>query len=474
MIFVALIASGCQLRKADPTLQRGYSTTVCSGDYSFMTNKVECGTMVVEETRGSGNGRMVSFPVVTVRALNHAKTDPVIWLHGGPGGGAIANLPERLRERRIPITEDRDWIFLDQRGAGLSTPRLDCGALGISDGGITDDASANAAIACGERLTAQGIDLSQFNVATIVKDLHELRVARGIGRYSLFGVSYGSRVAAGVMQHDPEGLRAVVLDSPWPPEASWTGPLPLLVSRELRQVLALCAADTACNGKFPQLEARFDRMLQQWLNSPPSNKKHSYSADEVAAYLLEALYDDEAARSLPMVLNQIIDGDYSALDTFLHDRNDAVEGHFLAHLCKEEFAFESPAAIQGQDGSDPIAVAAARGVARLFKACEGFAVGTPDPIENQAVVSDLPTLLLSADIDAGCPTELAVAAARTLSHAQMFNMPNMTHSVGARSPCAKRMIAAFLDRPDAPVDSSCLATDRPLFPLLIAPVPVVN
>jgi len=471
MICSALAVSGCHLGKPDTPTPLGYTATACSGDYSFMTNRVECGTMVVEETRGSGNGRMVHFPVVTVRALNHEKADPVLWLHGGPGGGAIEKLPGRLKERRIPITEDRDWIFLDQRGAGMSTPRLDCGALGLSDGGITDNASATAAKACGERLTAQGIDLSQFNVVTVVKDLHDLRAARGIGHYNVFGVSYGSRVALAVMQHDPEGLRAVVLDSPWPPEANWTGAQPALVSRELRQVLALCASDSACNGKFPQLEARFDRMMQQWLDAPPLTKQHQYNADEVAAYVLESLYDDEAARRLPMVLDQIIGGDYSALDTFLIDRNDSVEGHFLAHLCKEEFAFESPAAIEGIDGHDPVAIAAAHGVARLFKACEGFAVGAPDPIENKAVVSALPTLLLSADIDAGCPTELAVAAARSLSHAQVFNMPNMTHNVGARSPCAKRMIAAFLDRPDATVDSSCIATDRPAFSLLLLPAP---
>mgnify|MGYP006164474951 CR=1 FL=1 len=60
--------------------------------------------------------------------------------------------------------------------------------------------------------------------------------ALGIDTYNLFGVSYGSRVAMGVMQHDPSGLRAVVLDSPWPPEANWTTPLPGLISRETRQV----------------------------------------------------------------------------------------------------------------------------------------------------------------------------------------------------------------------------------------------
>lgn len=469
LVGLIVIISGCQMRKPEAPDALGYTPTACSGDYRFLANKVDCGQMVVEETRGSGNDRRVTFPVVIVRALHHPKPDPVIWLHGGPGGGAIARLPERLKQRRMPITEDRDWIFLDQRGAGLSSPNLDCGDIGISDAGITDDAAAAAAKACGERLTAAGIDLSQFNVATVVDDLRELRAALGIKRYNLFGVSYGSRVALGVMQHDATDLRAVVLDSTWPPEASWTGPQPELITRELREVLAKCAENEACNGKFPQLQARFDAMLTRWLTAPPRTTGHVYSADEVAAYVLDALYDDEMARSLPMTLAQIIDGDYAALDQFRSDRNAMREGHFLAHLCKEEFAFESRDAIQGFDSADALTVAGARAAARVFTACEGFAVGAPDPIENQAVVSDLPTLMLAADIDAGCAVEVAVASAAHLRHSQLFTMHNMTHSVAARSPCAKRMLAAFFDRPDAVVDGSCIALDRPEFPFILAP-----
>ncbi|MEO6103930.1 MAG: alpha/beta fold hydrolase [Pseudoxanthomonas sp.] len=455
---------------AVPT-QPGYSATPCHGDFSFLANTVECGTLVVEETRGSGNGRMVSLPVVRVHALNHPKADPVIFLHGGPGGGVVEGLAKRLKARRAPVTEDRDWIFFDERGTGISTPSLDCGSLGLSDAGLTSDHAAADAVQCGQSLAKQGIDLSRFNTVEVVKDLADLRKALGITTYNLYGVSYGSRVAMGVMQHDPSGLRAVVLDSPWPPEVSWTGPVATLVSRELRQVLALCAADATCNSRHPDLESRLDAMTRHWLESPPSNDKgHHYAAEELAAYLLDALYDDEGARSLPTTIEQIIGGDRSALDEFLVEQSGYTEGQFLTHLCKEEFPFEAPSAIQGAQGSDPIAQATARAAKRYFDACKGFDVGAADPVENQPVTSDIPTLLLAADIDAGCPVEFAVAAATHLVHAQVFNMPNMTHGVASRSPCAKRMVAAFLDQPSATVDASCIAKDRPTFPFIVDPV----
>lgn len=454
---------------AVPT-QAGYAATPCHGDFSFLANTVECGTLVVEETRGSGNGRMVSLPVVRVRALNHPKTDPVIFLHGGPGGGAVKRLARRLKERRAPVTEDRDWIFFDERGTGLSIPSLDCGSLGLSDAGLTSDQAAADAVQCGQTLSKQGIDLSRFNTVEVVKDLADLRKALGITTYNLYGVSYGSRVAMGVMHHDPSGLRAVVLDSPWPPEVSWTGPLATVVSRELRHVLALCAADVACNTRHPALESRLDAMTRQWLESPPSNDKgHRYAAEELAAYLLDALYDDQGARSLPTTIAQIISGDRSALDKFLVEQSGYTEGQFFTHLCKEEFAFESPSNIQGRQGTDPISQATSRAAKRYFDACKGFDVGAADPVENQPVASDIPTLMLTADIDAGCPLEFTVAAATHLSHAQVFNMPNMTHAVAERSPCAKRMVAAFFDQPAATIDASCIANDRPTFPFILDP-----
>ena len=462
---VVLLAASTGLRAApqDGSLPR-FDDTPCIGDFSALPNEVRCGTLVVPEARGVKTGRRVAIPVVVVRGVGETrKPDPVIDLHGGPGGGTVEGLADSLSRHPESVADGRDWIFFDQRGTGLSVPTLGCGHVGVSDAGLTDDVAVEAIRACGLRHQAAGVDLGQYNIGAIVQDMADLRRVLGIGEYNLMGGSYGSRVAMGVMQRDTRGLRAVVLDSIWPPEASWTEPLPTLVSRETRKVLAMCARDERCGARHPDLEARFDVLLTDWLVRPRQSGDRSYTADEVASFLLEALYDRDGTRRLPDSIARWLGDDYSELDAFLQGQSGYVEGLFFANLCKEEFPFESPAAVEGTGGSDPIAEATARTVKRVFAACTGFAVGKPDPIDNQPVVSDVPTLILNGEIDAGCPVELAEAAVQRLENGQLAVFPNTTHGVHWQSQCAKEIVSRFLDAPRERIDTSCIAVEHATF-----------
>ena len=107
-----------------------YHAAPCTGDFAGVAQKVECGFLVVDETRGSDNGRRVVLPVAVVKALHpNPALPPVIYLHGGPGGSAIQSLPRMLRGSvgRELVGQDQDWIFFDQRGSKLAVPELDCG-----------------------------------------------------------------------------------------------------------------------------------------------------------------------------------------------------------------------------------------------------------------------------------------------------------------------------------------------------------
>ncbi len=473
-IAIALTAvtfvAGCTPHAAKPEKPKpGFAATACGESFAGLPNKVDCGTMTVEETRGAGNGRLVSFPVVIVHATDAApKSDPVIYLHGGPGGSLIKGLADRLRSGRISLTPDRDWIFFDQRGTGQSTPLLDCGTAPLSDAGVTSDDGIKTLQACGEKFTADGIDLSQYNSAVIAKDIRDLRTALHVTTYNLFGVSYGTRVAMAVMQHDPQDLHAAVLDSVWPPEATATAPLPGLVSREVRQILTLCAADTACNAAYPDLERRFDERLTAWLKAPVVKDGKTYTADGVAAYLLDGVYGTDSARALPASIDALVKGDLKDLDTFMVEQSGYVEGQFFTHMCKEEFPFETASAVEtGLDEADPIAEATARDVRRFFPVCQGFKVGAPDPVENQPLTSAIPALLLTADIDAGCPAELSDAAVKRLANGTHFNFRNRTHGVSRQSPCARAMIKQFLATANAHVDATCVSADHPKFEFIL-------
>lgn len=440
-----------------------FSPGPCPIDLGDIKANIDCGVLRVPETRASESERYVALPVVRVRASSaDALPDPVVYLHGGPGGGVMDDLPGKLADPRWQhlIGGNRDWLFFDQRGGGLSQPLLDCGQLGLSDTGFTSDADVVAASACAQRLVAADVDLSQYNVRTTVDDIIDLKNALGYTRFNIFSVSYGSRVAFAVQQYASQELRAVIHDSPYPPEARGTELLPMLLAREVRQTLALCAADKACDGAYPDLESRLDQSLKTWLSSPEEFRGQLITVSDLASFLLDAIYGWEGIKALPRDLDSILKGDLSPIVDYLQGGGDFAEGQLLAHFCKEELPFEDPAAMRQLAADDPLAKAVLANTQRLFSACADWPVGAPNPKENTPVTSEVPSLLIAAEIDAGCPTDFSVAALPHLAKGQLVAVPNAVHYMTNNSDCVMAMVTRFLDDPMAPVASACLAEEH--------------
>ncbi len=97
---------------------------------------------------------------------------PVLFLHGGPGGGCLPH------HRRFFDPGFWNIVLVDQRGAGRSTPAAE----------ITDNTTAH-----------------------LVEDLERLRAALSIDRWMLFGGSWGSTLALAYAQAHPERCTGLVL-----------------------------------------------------------------------------------------------------------------------------------------------------------------------------------------------------------------------------------------------------------------------
>lgn len=97
---------------------------------------------------------------------------PVVFLHGGPGGGSLPH------HRRFYDPAFWNIVVYDQRGAGRSTP---CAALHAN---TTQD---------------------------LVADLERLRETLRIDRWLVFGGSWGSTLALAYAQAHPERVRGLVL-----------------------------------------------------------------------------------------------------------------------------------------------------------------------------------------------------------------------------------------------------------------------
>jgi pimeloyl-ACP methyl ester carboxylesterase len=86
--------------------------------------------------------------------------------------------------------------------------------------------------------------------------------------YSLYGTSYGTRLAQHAMRTDAEGVRAVILDGvsgPSIPGSMWSSTKPVAPYVALFEQ---CAADPACNEAYPNLADRFGKLLTELEKEP--------------------------------------------------------------------------------------------------------------------------------------------------------------------------------------------------------------
>jgi len=102
---------------------------------------------------------------------------PVVFLHGGPGGGCTP------RHRRLFDPAAYRIVLLDQRGCGRSTPH------------VSDPA----------------VDLGTNTTWHLVADLERLREHLGVERWQVFGGSWGSTLALAYAETHPERVTELVL-----------------------------------------------------------------------------------------------------------------------------------------------------------------------------------------------------------------------------------------------------------------------
>lgn len=102
---------------------------------------------------------------------------PVVFLHGGPGGGCT---PEH---RRLFDPSAYRIVLLDQRGCGRSTPHA----------------------------AEPGADLSTNTTWHLVADIEALRTHLGIDRWQVFGGSWGSTLALAYAETHPKRVTELVL-----------------------------------------------------------------------------------------------------------------------------------------------------------------------------------------------------------------------------------------------------------------------
>ena len=124
------------------------------------------------EPYDTGRLRVSALHEIAYEQCGHRDGKPVVFLHGGPGGGTNPNMRRFFHPERYRV------VLFDQRGCGKSTP----------------------AAALDENTTWD-----------LVADIEKLRAHLGIERWMVFGGSWGSTLALAYAQKHPDRVTELVL-----------------------------------------------------------------------------------------------------------------------------------------------------------------------------------------------------------------------------------------------------------------------
>ena len=446
---------------------------------------VRCGTVDVPLDHDDADGASIKLAVAIVPATApDPAEDPLLILAGGPGEHLVASLPG-LAAGDSPFAaafERRDLILVDQRGAGLSQPALDCPEVeeALADASSADAValSQEATAECHTRLTdEEGIDLSAFDTAANVADLEVLREELGYETWNLFGTSYGARLVLQYQRDHADVVRAAVQSSPIPAEENFVADAGSSYAAAVEEVFAACAADPACDQSFPDLSGTLTRVLESLAAAPVMVELADPETGEpvptevgpevVAGLLFTLFYDTTAVQAIPALVTQLGAGDFSAFTAAGGEVAAAIQisqGMLLSFLCAEEVADQPLDELQEANADLPPLVgeyylpsSVAIGYP-VYESCDTWDVEEADDETFEPVESDAPNLVVTGRFDQITSPDYADVLEEQLPNATFVEAATGHSPLLSLEECGITLLSAYIEDPEADLDTTCAET----------------
>ncbi len=439
----------------------------------------ECGYVTVPERHADPDGPTIQLPVAILRTTSPgARPDPLFLAQGGPGGDAFEVFPVLIGSRVDAL--ERDIVIFNQRGTRYAQPNLMCTeGFEAADEILTLPAEESDALAlkvlaeCYSRLIEDGVNLSAFNSVENAADVDTIREVLGYNEYNFYGVSYGSLLGLHLIRSHPHYLRSVILDGVVPPNLNFIPQIASNTDRVFTEIIQACDSDPLCRSEYPNLEERFFTLVDR-LNEEPQtltirdsesgkSVKTILDGDTLVDVLFQAFYLPDSYAIFPKLVANLEAGDFTFVrgiwPLFAFDRSMS-EGFYFSVICAEDSDFDPSDAVL--EGIRPYFAAGAAGELQTYlDACEIWQVEQLPPEVNQAVVSEVPTLLLSGHYDPITPPPFAAYAAAGLENGYSFVSPTGSHGVAFDDACMDDIVAQFLEIPGKEPDVSCLSEIEP-------------
>jgi pimeloyl-ACP methyl ester carboxylesterase len=456
-----------------------YQTSSCW----FASNKknIQCGWLHTAPAQGQDSSDF-QLPVVVFHYEGaDKKEDPIVFLAGGPGAGAWLDA-ELLTSYWQNAWNDelsklkRDFILFDQRGSGLSQPKIRCDiykdhAMKLLTQPEHPQQNAihyrQATEICWKQLKQQGMPISKLATRYSADDVADIMQALGYQTWNIQGVSYGTRLAIEVQRRYPKQVRTLTLDSAYPPSAHLFQDWPMLLNKSLLRIFQHCELNDVCASSANEFEQRFWQLLKKLNQNPIVFKMdhpdialdhiilndetllavlfHAEYRTNILTYLAEALFrleknDTKALQSIveDYVLNQL---DNSFSDAVYW----AVECHDNPKIDRKKYFSNEP-----RYNKLKYYLPEDNDVCEIWNRDYQY---TALNMQNSATA---PVLIFSGEDDPITPTDWAIETAATFKNqAYLFSFHSVSHSVMENKECTNQLYQDFLNTPTKRPRADC-------------------
>ena len=433
-----------------------------------LSDRLRCGYIIVNENPNEPNGQKINIHYAVIPAVkNIYPNQAFLAIAGGPGQSAIDNAP-LFNNTFARIRETRDILLIDQRGTGRSNI-LKCpedksvSPLLMNEGNFDTIAETNKCLA------AIDGDVTQYTSTAALKDFEAVRISLGYDKLHIYGISYGTRMAQLYMREYAEAIATVTLDGVVPMQQSVLA-IGLAIDRAVDLLISECENLSRCQQQFPSLRKALATTEVELMLSPVKAQIFHPMTGQPTEFLLThdkflsvirlALYSPTTRVLLPYAIHQAGEKNYQAvlgLYSLTMEGIDIAMGMHASVVCSEDIhrlstdlSTELETSYMGRTM-----------FTELSKVCSVWPSTKVDETFSAPISNNIPTLLLSGELDPATPPDWAMLAMADMKNAKHLVAPHAAHGVAMQS-CANRLVAQLVDEGStAELDGDCLKEERP-------------
>lgn len=474
LISLALLALTAHSAAAEDT---NLNFQRCQIEKGAIIVDAECAVLSRPENPAAPAGKQIELFIAKFPSrAPQPEADALTIIQGGPGMSSI-DLYLNMRGVFAGMRAKRDILIVDQRGTGrsnmLTCPQHDDLSYRAFDPKIV-------AAVTSECLAQLDADPRFYTTSVAVSDLEAVRSAAGYEQLSIYGVSYGTRVAQQYLRSYPAATRAVILDGVADIELNLAGgEIARRSQQAFDRMVSRCNADSHCQSQFGDLEKKFTTVRARLNQSPVEVKlahpisgaqiKETFTEQHLLGLVRLMPYSTESLALLPLLLAQAHAGDFRALaaqailseqqftDDYAYAMNNSV-------VCTEDEPFLTAADFTGQEqtffGADVSA--------SIQTVCSLWPRGPLSADFRKPFHSTVPTLLMSGQNDPITPPANADRALQMFANGLHVSVPAHGHGVISRG-CLPQLAEIFIKQASVEeLDLACVEREQAV-PFFITP-----